>query len=722
MVRSTPVPSSPIMESSPQGSSGTGPTEYSPVTERVRGKQPVKDEVTDTFVPTKASASTQASASTPASASVQASASTRASASTPRVVASASSSSGSYHVVGRNIVDIGDLVRKAVDQVTLPPVLPAHQVLRLRTDKQHSLTTSSLDDIDAFCTRHLLIDLQQCPSFAADILKWALHRDVIGEPGSGHYITESADSLVILIDADDLALTLRVREVILRLMFDACSNLDAFTGNNLEFLTGIHLEFLQPAGASQLRYQLQSISSPATRVAFEVQMFKAQMFEAQVFVQVRCMSLPGVQPREFLDFTNEVSNALTTKHFARYGHVFHALLDHNQVPQGYERLRAGLEDFMYRVEFDSVKAARDLAYAWAENAAWAELSGRQNFPGRGNPVSWEIVNVGLVDMHHGDFAHPFPLESGSSQQVSPGHVNVDRRQGNFARHSGHGNDGLYDRGYARFQDARFQEFADANAHVVRHVLPVQHVYPVQRRGFRPGYRNGRTWNAHDNTVSYAHILDGSDVRTTIMLRNIPNKMTDEQLLLLLWDAGFRGLIDFMYLRMDFKSGANVGYAFFNLTSPIHIIRFLECFEGRPWPSMRAGPTTKLAEISYATSQGLEALIQKFRNSSVMRELKSCRPKLFYTFQDNVPIQLVGGEVDFPAPDNEQKLERSIQNAQSIGLFPPNGRGGASPNRRDRMSMFDRGTPRDLAAAYNVQGYGPISPAQFQYPNGHHSFY
>ncbi|KAF2804142.1 uncharacterized protein BDZ99DRAFT_502652 [Mytilinidion resinicola] len=76
--------------------------------------------------------------------------------------------------------------------------------------------------------------------------------------------------------------------------------------------------------------------------------------------------------------------------------------------------------------------------------------------------------------------------------------------------------------------------------------------------------------------------------------------------------------------------------------------------------------------------------------------------------------------EFPAPDNEQKLERSIQNAQSIGLFPLHGR--ASPTWRDGFSMFDRGTPRDLAAAhYPVPGYGLISPMQSRHANDNHPF-
>jgi len=61
-------------------------------------------------------------------------------------------------------------------------------------------------------------------------------------------------------------------------------------------------------------------------------------------------------------------------------------------------------------------------------------------------------------------------------------------------------------------------------------------------------------------------------------------------------------------------------------------------ERRCWVGYRSG---KAAEISYATIQGREALIQKFRNSSVMQETPFCRPRLFYTgFDPEVP-QLVG---------------------------------------------------------------------------------
>ncbi|KAF2811159.1 uncharacterized protein BDZ99DRAFT_296941 [Mytilinidion resinicola] len=467
---------------------------------------------------------------------------------------------------------------------------------------------------------------------------------------------------------------------------------------------------LDPSGASIRVEFIDPCEASGRRLAFEGNLrVAAKPLEAQVHVQVKFLIAPN-WPRPYAPHDNpsithheEVGLVLCTSYFAKYAPVFHAHSDH-----GLQRIDT--DTLTYHLELDSVAAAEHLVLHWADPRGRAWL-GRQMYISGFAGVYWHVSSITPAGSQQG-LALQYPPEDGPGGAGS--RIRLFTSQGGPPVHVGHGST------YHPYGSCNDRQFPPGSGGFANPAMQISGVINCGNLAVRR--HRGRTWNPHDNTVSFVHILDGTDVRTTIMLRNIPNKMTDMQLLKILYDAGFRGLIDFMYLRMDFKSGANVGYAFFNLTSPIHIIKFLEHFEGRPWPFHTTGPTMKLAEISYATSQGLEALIQKFRNSSVMRELKCCRPKLFYTFQDNVRIGLVGTEVEFPAPDNEQKLERSIQNAQSIGLFPPNGRGGASPNRRDRFSMFDRGTPRDLAAAhYPMAGYGPISPMQFRHANDNHPF-
>lgn len=126
-----------------------------------------------------------------------------------------------------------------------------------------------------------------------------------------------------------------------------------------------------------------------------------------------------------------------------------------------------------------------------------------------------------------------------------------------------------------------------------------------------------------NYVDLDKIRRGLDVRTTIMLRNIPNKI-DQTMLKDIVDETSFGKYDFMYLRIDFANNCNVGYAFINFEDPIDIIAFAKARAGRSWNCFNSD---KVAEISYATIQGKDCLVQKFRNSSVMLEHPSFRPKV-----------------------------------------------------------------------------------------------
>lgn len=55
----------------------------------------------------------------------------------------------------------------------------------------------------------------------------------------------------------------------------------------------------------------------------------------------------------------------------------------------------------------------------------------------------------------------------------------------------------------------------------------------------------------DYTVDMEKIMQGNERRTTIMIRNIPNRYTQESLLKVI-DVKFQGQYDFFYLPMDFK--------------------------------------------------------------------------------------------------------------------------------------------------------------------------
>lgn len=120
--------------------------------------------------------------------------------------------------------------------------------------------------------------------------------------------------------------------------------------------------------------------------------------------------------------------------------------------------------------------------------------------------------------------------------------------------------------------------------------------------------------------------------------------------------------DFLYLRIDFKNKCNVGYAFINFIDPIEIIKFSQARVGTSW---NVFASEKICDVSYATIQGKQALIEKFRNSSVMDEQDSYRPHIYYSSGT-----CKGLEEPFPGPNDLQRKARSTQAAQMVGLYPP----------------------------------------------------
>ncbi|KAF9098685.1 hypothetical protein BGX29_007474 [Mortierella sp. GBA35] len=150
-------------------------------------------------------------------------------------------------------------------------------------------------------------------------------------------------------------------------------------------------------------------------------------------------------------------------------------------------------------------------------------------------------------------------------------------------------------------------------------------------------------------------LAPSDKRTTFMIRNIPNKYTQQMLLECINETHF-GEFDFLYLRMDFKNKCNVGYAFINFINTEVVASFVKHRVGKRWGRFNSD---KICGLSYATIQGRRALVEKFRNSSVMEEEPSYRPKIFYTSGPNL-----GQEEPFPAPNVNKEAGRGRRRISS----------------------------------------------------------
>mmetsp|Transcript_3206 Transcript_3206/g.9731 ORF Transcript_3206/g.9731 Transcript_3206/m.9731 type:complete len:476 (-) Transcript_3206:162-1589(-) len=160
-----------------------------------------------------------------------------------------------------------------------------------------------------------------------------------------------------------------------------------------------------------------------------------------------------------------------------------------------------------------------------------------------------------------------------------------------------------------------------------------------------------------------------DERTTVMLRNLPNNYNREMLLAMLDGDGFLGCYDFVYLPIDFKTQACLGYAFVNLVEPSTVPRFWSAFDGFcKWVL----PSKKVCSVTWSgPHQGRDAHIERYRNSPVMHSglPDHCKPAVFEN----------GKRIDFPTPSKTPRAPR-IRNYGKSGVAGSSGggsRGGRS---------------------------------------------
>jgi hypothetical protein len=103
--------------------------------------------------------------------------------------------------------------------------------------------------------------------------------------------------------------------------------------------------------------------------------------------------------------------------------------------------------------------------------------------------------------------------------------------------------------------------------------------------------------------------------TTMMIRNIPNRYTQKELMRELSDLGFSNSYDFLYLPIDKGTLCNVGYAFVNFVEPSWAQMCMRAFENYTFKKYRKA-RGKIATVSVAHLQGLEANLRHYENSAV----------------------------------------------------------------------------------------------------------
>jgi hypothetical protein len=135
-------------------------------------------------------------------------------------------------------------------------------------------------------------------------------------------------------------------------------------------------------------------------------------------------------------------------------------------------------------------------------------------------------------------------------------------------------------------------------------------------------------------------------QTTLMIRNIVGHCTRNMLLDFIDRKGFHGRYTLLYLPQRFAGKGCFHHAFVDFVGNDAAMEFQTRLNGCSDEDLFGD---KSVEISWSQCQGLEANIEKFRNSSVMHPSveDECRPILFKD----------GNVVPFPKPTRKLKLER-----------------------------------------------------------------
>lgn len=130
-----------------------------------------------------------------------------------------------------------------------------------------------------------------------------------------------------------------------------------------------------------------------------------------------------------------------------------------------------------------------------------------------------------------------------------------------------------------------------------------------------------------NIINLLEVFLCKDRRTTLMIKNIPNKYTISSFLEEI-NVNFKFTYDIFYLPIDYVNKCNLGFAFINFVEPFHIILFYELYRGKKWKKFNSD---KICELLYAKYQGKKELIAHFEKGKVLSmESEEKRPLILPT--------------------------------------------------------------------------------------------
>ena len=152
-----------------------------------------------------------------------------------------------------------------------------------------------------------------------------------------------------------------------------------------------------------------------------------------------------------------------------------------------------------------------------------------------------------------------------------------------------------------------------------------HNYNCNRNKFKQSNKYTNDNNEHKlYIINIENIIKGTENRTTVMIRHIPNRYSYQNLQDEI-NIVCKDKYDFLYLPIDSENNCNLGYAFINFINPLHIVQFYEMFKSRKWLYFNS---FKECDLSFAKFQGKGALTSNFEKNGNKTIDKRKIPMLF----------------------------------------------------------------------------------------------
>jgi hypothetical protein len=207
--------------------------------------------------------------------------------------------------------------------------------------------------------------------------------------------------------------------------------------------------------------------------------------------------------------------------------------------------------------------------------------------------------------------------------------------------------------------------------------------------------------------------------TTVMIRNIPNEYSQDELIAEVSDAmGSSVFFDFFYLPWDTQNDGNVGYAFVNFLDSAAAQKAVRIFSNYHF---RLHDSRKVGKVLPAHIQGLENNLRHLQDRAVVLGNHPCSPVVMWRGQ-KVELSLIFQELrtqdtlrKFESGGHHSSPGRPKQSEKKQGLLSPPGSVGANmgqPMYEDSFAqLLDRaaglvtvdGLPARQANLQGVQG-------------------